>query len=71
MYDALTDDVKTLFRLADANVKARGLDGLEQQGWAYFADLDDDDVAMGSLRETDNVFYWMLVASRGTSPTIL
>jgi hypothetical protein len=72
MFHALPASVQGRFKVVDAKVKTTGdLSAFDRQGWAYFIDIDDTHTAMGSHKEQDKLFYWLLIGPSEIMPVIL
>jgi hypothetical protein len=70
-FKQLPTDTQEKFKEIDAQVAAGDLSSFSRQGWAFIIDLDDEWSAMGSHREEEGVFYWMLLGSGSKLPIIL
>jgi len=69
-YKQLSPQLQRRFQEVDRGVQADDLSALDKQGWAYFVDLDKNHTAVGNRRVTEKVFYWLLLCSPETRPTI-
>jgi hypothetical protein len=69
-YEQLSPELQRRFQETDRRVQADDLTCLDFQGWAHFADLDENHIAFGRHKVNENLFYWMLICSPESRPII-
>ncbi|MBA3962851.1 MAG: hypothetical protein H0X40_13270 [Chthoniobacterales bacterium] len=72
LYAKLSPSSQKAFQEIDTALRATGdMSNFSKMGWGRFVKIDAHCSAMGSLREDDSLFYWMLIGTPATMPAIL